>query len=483
MPANEAVHWIEPKLVAEVTFTGWTNEPHLRHAVHLGLRDDVDPRSITLASARVPESKATETSPSAARRADVARHAEGQGRHQGQAGVDGGEARGRVGPGRHPHDAGADALIAKLQDMEDAKKDGTVTLPGGETLEVTNLRKVFWPVDGYTKGDLLRFYARVSPWLLPVVAERPLVMKRFPNGVNGKAFYQQKAPDVVPPGIRVEDTVDDEGADTITRRLVGGDLKTLLYMAQLGTISQDPWFSRYDTPHAADYVALDLDPMPGVPFSQVLDVARWVRDELERLGVPGVPKTSGLGAPRLHSAARRHVLRSRPAAVRDPGDDRRAQAPQRSDRRADGRQARAHRLRRLPAEHPRQDAGDRLLARASEFGGVSTPLTWDEVDEGVSPGDFTIKTAPARFAAMPDLWKPVIAGPPVDLHGVLEAHGARPRLLIAPARARRPQRRPAGAAGRYSVPSRRASISARSFGRPAARLFCRKASRPRNATS
>ena len=186
-----------------------------------------------------------------------------------------------------------DALIAKLQEMEDARKDGVVTLPGGETLEVTNLRKVFWPADGYTKGDLLRFYARVSPWLLPVVAERPLVMKRFPNGVNGKAFYQQKAPDVVPPGIRVEDTVDDEGADTITRRIVGGDLKTLLYMAQLGTISQDPWFSQYDTPHDADYVALDLDPMPGVPFAQVLDVARWVRDELERLGVPGVPKTSG----------------------------------------------------------------------------------------------------------------------------------------------------------------------------------------------
>ena len=177
--------------------------------------------------------------------------------------------------------------------MEDARKDGTVPLPGGETLDVTNLRKVFWPADGFTKGDLLRFYVRVSPWLLPVVADRPLVMKRFPNGVTGKAFYQQKAPDVVPPGIRVEDTVDDEGADTNTRRIVGGDLKTLLYMAQLGTISQDPWFSKHDTPHDADYVALDLDPMPGVPFSQVLDVARWVRDELERLGVPGVPKTSG----------------------------------------------------------------------------------------------------------------------------------------------------------------------------------------------
>ncbi len=222
--------------------------------------------------------------------------------------------RAAAGPVGIPTTPELDALIAKLHEMEDAKKDGVIQLPGGETLEITNLRKVFWPADGFTKGDLLRFYVRVSPWLLPVVAERPLVMKRFPNGVTGKAFYQQKAPDVVPPGVRVEDTIDDEGADTNTRRIVGGDLKTLLYMAQLGTISQDPWFSKYDTAHAADYVALDLDPMPGVPFAQVLDVARWVRDELERLGIPGVPKTSGSSGLHVYIPLPRGHARTRPAA-------------------------------------------------------------------------------------------------------------------------------------------------------------------------
>ena len=119
-------------------------------------------------------------------------------------------------------------------------------------------------------------------------------MKRFPNGVNGKAFYQQKAPDVVPPGIRVEDTVDDEGADTITPRIVGGDLADAALHGAARRRSRRIRGSRRTTRRTrADYVALDLDPMPGVPFSQVLDVARWVRDELERLGVPGVPKTSG----------------------------------------------------------------------------------------------------------------------------------------------------------------------------------------------
>jgi bifunctional non-homologous end joining protein LigD len=430
VPANEIVHWVQPSLVAEVTFTGWTNEPHLRHAVYLGMRDDVEPRSITLASARVPESKSTATSPSAKRAVQMWR-----GMQKAKAGTKGRMApaaakkAAALGPVGIPTTPELDALIAKLREMEDAKKDGVVQLPGGETLEVTNLRKVFWPAEGYTKGDLLRFYAQVSPWLLPVVADRPLVMKRFPNGVTGKAFYQQKAPDVVPAGIRVEDTVDDEGADTITRRLVGGDLKTLLYMAQLGTISQDPWFSKYDTAHAADYVALDLDPMPGVPFSQVLDVARWVRDELERLGIPGVPKTSG--------SSGLHVYIPLPAGT--PYEAGRLLCEilativaHKHRKEATVERTVGKRGRTVYVDYLQNILGKTLAtaysARASEFGGVSTPLTWDEVDEGVSPGDFTLRTAPARFAAMPDLWKPVIAGPPVDLLGVLE------RLAQDPAR-------------------------------------------------
>ncbi len=425
VPANETVHYVQPSLIAEVTFTGWTNEPHLRHAVYLGTRDDVEPRSITLASARVPESKSADTSPSAKRAVLMWRGMQkGKAAKAGTRGTmapAGAKKAAATGPVGIPTTPALDALIATLREMEDAKKDGAIQLPGGETLEITNLRKVFWPADGYTKGDLLRFYVRVSPWLLPVVADRPLVMKRFPNGVNGKAFYQQKAPDVVPPGVRVEDTIDDEGADTNTRRIVGGDLKTLLYMAQLGTISQDPWFSKYDTAHAADYVALDLDPMPGVPFSQVLDVARWVRDELERLGIPGVPKTSG--------SSGLHVYIPLPEGT--PYEAGRLLCEilativaHKHRKEATVERTVGKRGRTVYVDYLQNILGKTLAtaysARASEFGGVSTPLTWDEVDEGVSPGDFTLKTVEARFAGLPDLWRPVIAGPQVDLHGVLE---------------------------------------------------------------
>jgi bifunctional non-homologous end joining protein LigD len=424
IPANEAVHYVKPELVAEVTFTGWTNEPHLRHAVYLGMRDDVDARTITLTSAHVPESKAAETSPASKKAVQMWR---GMSRAKaGSAGTKGQMGRRKPaaigsGPVGVPTTPELDALVARLREMEDARKDGTIALPGGATLDVTNLRKVFWPAEGYTKGDLLRYYVQVSPWLLPVVADRPLVMKRFPNGVTGKAFYQQKAPDVVPPHIRVERTIDDENADTITPRLVGGDLATLLYMAQLGTISQDPWFSRHQTPHFADYVALDLDPMPGVPFSQVLDVARWVRDQLAWLGVPGVAKTSG--------SSGLHVYIPLPPATTYEAGRLLCQiiatiVAHKHRKEATVERVVGRRGRTVYIDYLQNILGKTLATayspRASEFAGVSTPLTWDEIDDGVSPSDFTIKTVPARFASMPDLWRPVIAGPPVDLQGVLE---------------------------------------------------------------
>src|SRR5262249_14093734 len=159
----------------------------------------------------------------------------------------------------------------------DARRDGVLALPGGGSIKVTNLHKIFWPKLKLTKGDLFRYYAQAAPFVLPAVADRPLVMKRFPNGIGGQPFYQHPASDP-PPGVRVEDVREADGS--LRPQMVGGDLMTLLHMTQLASISQDPWFSRVESPLVADYAALDLDPMPGVPFAQVLDVARWIRDEL-----------------------------------------------------------------------------------------------------------------------------------------------------------------------------------------------------------
>ena len=261
---NERAHWVKPTLVAQVKFTEWTDDAKLRHPTYLGLRDDIDPAKVRREPAATMKRRSALGQPAARGKSTAKRPL--------------------------ALDANLQQLIDLLQDLETRRKDGHLVLPDGHHLKVSNLQKIFWPEARVTKGDLLRYYLRVAPYILPVVADRPLVMKRFPNGVTGQAFYQQRAPEPVPSGVRVEVLPEDTD---VPSRLVGGSLTTLLYMAQLAVISQDPWFSRVHSPAVADFVAIDLDPPEDVPFAQVLDVARWVRDELAMLGAPSFPKTSG----------------------------------------------------------------------------------------------------------------------------------------------------------------------------------------------
>ena len=428
---NERPHWAEPRLVAQVKFTEWTSDGKLRHPTYLGLRDDVDPLSVRrepLTSLQRRAARGRRAGPAPTMVAPAARGSEQPASVAAQgfspAPRDGRTKGGASTPSRAPAAPrkttrsrrlpGTDArrgrelsaplqlVIDQLQDLEDGRRDGTLALPDGERLEVSNLTKVFWPDLGITKGELLRYYVRVSPAILPVVEDRPLVMKRYPNGVTGKAFYQQRAPDAVPPGVRVE-VVDDDGE--VPSRLVGGSLKTLLYMTQLAALSQDPWFSRVQSPGTADHVAIDLDPMPGVPFATVLDVARWVRDELEQLKAPGFAKTSG--------ADGLHIFIPLPPETPYEAGVLYAQIVATMVAKRHPKQATIERTVRargktVYVDYLQNIRGKTLAcaysARASEYGGASTPLTWREVDEGVDRRDFTIRTLPGRLASVGDLW-------------------------------------------------------------------------------
>ena len=246
---NESAHWARPEVVVEIKFNEWTTGGHLRQPVFLGVRDDKAPTEVM----REPQSKVSDGDGKAPRR-----RAAKTVRAKKQA------AKADAVPIRA---SGALATAAKkaVQQLEAIIADdgaGILDLPTGK-LEVSNLNKVFFPASKQTKGDVMRFYAQLSPYLLPAVADRPLVMKRFPNGVTGKAFYQQKAPADAPESVRVE-TVADEGMTTAAR-LVGGDLATLLYVVQLGAISVDPWHSRVGSVQTADYAIIDLDPGPRAP--------------------------------------------------------------------------------------------------------------------------------------------------------------------------------------------------------------------------
>ena len=293
-------------------------------------------------------------------------------------------------------------LLDQLEAIDASGGNGVLQLPGGERLDVTNLHKPFWPALTLTKGDLFRHYVRVSPYILPVLADRPLVMKRYPNGVQGKPFYQHRAPDTLPPGVRVAEV------ETGTERrahVVGGDLLTLLYTSQLASISQDPWFSRIGSQDRIDHAAIDLDPPDNLPFSKVRDLARFVRDELAILGATGFAKTSG--------SRGLHIYVPMPAATPYDAGLLFAQivatrVAQKHPALATVERSLSARGRRIYLDYMQNMRGKTLASaysvRANDFAGVSTPLTWDEVDEDVSPRDFTIPTFAARLAAVGDLW-------------------------------------------------------------------------------
>jgi bifunctional non-homologous end joining protein LigD len=383
-PSNERPHWVRPELVAEVKFTGWTDEGVLRHPTYLGLRDDVVAADVRIegpAPARPPARAAAPAAPVPAARA-----------------------RGHL----------AEALL----ELERGPGGGRLVLPDGGALDVTNLGKPLWPALGLTKGDLLRYYVAVAPQLLPVVRDRPLVMRRSPNGVDRPSFYQHRAPDDVPPGVRVEVVPGDD----VERRLIGGALATVLYMAQLGAISQDPWLSRAQTPEEMDHAAIDLDPMPEAPFSRVVDVARWVHEELDALGAPAFVKTSGSRGLHVFVPLRPGTpyqagllfcqLVATLVARRHPKDATVERTVGRRDPAA------------VYLDYLQNIRGKTLAcaysARASAYAGASAPLTWDEVAPGLDPRAFTISTLPARVKRDGDPWARARRARPVDLAAALE---------------------------------------------------------------
>jgi len=373
---NEKPHWVRPELVAQIRFTEWTADKKLRHPVYLGLRDDKRPAEVH--REQVPGSRFP---------------------------VPGSASRtGNLEPG-------AGNLIDQLSAIEASRRDGLLTLPGGNQLKVGNLHKVFWPKQKLTKGDLFRYYARVAPAILPVLADRPLVMKRFPNGVAAQPFYQHRA-EKVPSIIRTQTVSVVEERPQI----IGGTIEALMYTTQLAAISQDPWFSRVQHPEFADFVALDLDPAENVTFGQVLDVARWIRDELGALGATGMPKTSG--------ARGLHIYM--PLPPKTPYDAGlilcqiiATIVTQKHPRQATVERSVAARGRRVYVDCLQNILGKTLAAaysaRANDYAGVSTPLNWTEVDEGFDREAFTIQTVPERVKKVGDLWEPLRKSKGVDL--------------------------------------------------------------------
>ena len=264
------------------------------------------------------------------------------------------------------------------------------------TIHFTNLDKIFWPDEGYTKGDLIEFYRRVSPWLVPYLRDRPLVLTRFPDGIDGKSFYQKDAPGFVPDWVRTV-RVWSEHAGREIDYFVCDDVDSLLYLVNLGTIPLHLWSSRVSALERPDWCIVDLDPK-GAPFAHVVELARAVHELCESIDLPAFIKTSGatglhvlipLGARHTYDQSRqlgellaRIIVEERPdiATV---------------TRRLSERGGKVY-LDYLQNRHGQTIAAP-FSVRPLPGAPVSTPLRWSEVTRSLDPRKFTMASLPARL--------------------------------------------------------------------------------------
>jgi bifunctional non-homologous end joining protein LigD len=397
--ANQHPHWIDPPLVAAVRFAEWTSDGKLRQPIYLGLRDDVAPESVH----REVGTRVNVPAPGVGRKTVRKRTP---------------SSKPRNGPTTATVRPEVAKLTVALSAIEEQGGRGVLTLGHGTTLKVTHLNKVLWPTIKATKGDLLRYYVAVSPYLLPIVEDRPLVMKRYPNGLRGSSFYQQRAPESVPAGVRVATLPSDE---EVPSRLIGGSLLTLLYMAQLAVISQDPWFSRLQSPDTPDYAVLDLDPMPAVSFRQVIDVARWTHEALQAYDIPCFLKTSGgsglhiyipLAPGTTYESSR--LFSEIFATMVAHAHPKYATVERTVDQRG----------KTVYVDYLQNSRGKTLACaysvRATTSATVSAPLRWEELTDGLTPQEFTMTTMLDRLKQHGDLWKDMRLHKGIRLSDVLE---------------------------------------------------------------
>jgi DNA ligase D-like protein (predicted ligase)/DNA ligase D-like protein (predicted polymerase)/DNA ligase D-like protein (predicted 3'-phosphoesterase) len=311
--------------------------------------------------------------------------------------------------------------------------DFTVDMPRAlaapSRVRLSNLDKVFWPQEGYTKGDLLTYYYNVAELILSHVSGRPLTMKRMPEGVTGHAFYEKNAPSHTPDWMPRCTVSSEESATGRISYLMANDLDGLLYVANLGAIEFHPLHSRCDRPDLPDYLFFDLDPFEPATFDDVLAVARHVKAALDTFGLPSYPKTSGATGMQIYVPIVRGptyddvraFVGAIGRAIRDVDRDRVTMEPRIANR--TGKVFIDHNMNRMGA-----NIAAVYSVRPEPGAPVSTPLTWDEVEDGgVRPTDFTIVTVHERFARTGDLFRGLV-DEPVDIGPALEAMGLGDRL-------------------------------------------------------
>jgi bifunctional non-homologous end joining protein LigD len=349
---DKGMTWVKPELVCQVRFANWTPDRHLRAPVFLGLRNDVSPRQV-------------------AREEPVSTREE---------------------------------LLADV-------KEASLRI-GSQTLKFTNLKKVYYPDQGYTKRDVLNYYDGVADLILPHLKDRPLSLKRYPNGIKQDYFFQKDAAESFAPWLRTE-RIDD------IHYVFAEDRASLLYLVNLGCIDHNPWMSRTPTLDNPDFILIDLDPQE-CSFDKIVDAALLVKGVLDKIGLVGYPKTTGGDGMHVYVPVEPDYsyeetrnfadLISRLAIAEDPSlfTTPRAVAKRQKNR--------------VYFDYLQNGRSKTIAApyvlRAYDSAPVATPLEWSEVRHGIHPTQFNITNALDRFEERGDLFAGVL-DEPQELTGAL----------------------------------------------------------------
>jgi bifunctional non-homologous end joining protein LigD len=371
LPLRDTIQWIKPKFICQVKFSEWTQDNHLRQPVYLGLRIDKNIKEVVFAG------KNKET-----------------------------------------------VIEENKEEMEKNDKKSTAENDydlkvGKTTLHLTNQNKIYFPDDGITKGDIVNYYNEVSDLMLPYLKDRPQSMYRFPNGIDHSGFYQKDVDlDKIPSWLKTE-KIFSESNNADIDYLICNDKATLLYMANLGCIDINPWSSTIKHIENPDWVVIDIDPEKD-DFKEVVTTALAVKEVMDSFEADCYCKTSGasglhvyipLGAKYDYDTAKLFAqLIAHEVNLKLPETT----TLERSIKK---------RNHKIYIDYLQNRTGQTLAApysvRPKPGATVSTPLEWNEVNEKLSPSQFTIKNVLQRFEKKGDLWKPVL-GKGVDIEAIIK---------------------------------------------------------------
>ena len=384
--------WLLPELVCEVEFAEISKDGKLRQASFKGLRADKDPADVVLEVSSA-TNQILDEEPMESKRPMNSKNL-----------IEKPETIEKMQTG--PKHKMAEKLLLEGKSEILQKK------VGGHLIKFTNLNKLYWPEDGVSKRDMFNYYDQVAPYMVPYLLDRPMSLNRFPGGIHGQSFYQKNVAETAPEWARTMPHTNEKGEEK--QYLLGHDRATLLWMATLGCIEMNPWFSRVQSPENPDYCVIDLDPDKNT-FEQVIEAAQVTKQVLDGMGVPCFAKTSGSTGMHIYVplAAKYSYDQSQLfAQVVVKLVHRELPDYTTLERMISNRKGKMY-LDFLQNRPGATIAGVYSL-RPKPGATVSMPLHWDEVRAGLKMRDFTIHNAPARLRETGDLFTGVL-GEGIDM--------------------------------------------------------------------